>query len=265
MNNEFLSFESSGSGTGEVQHITVFSPSLGRRGDISVYMPSVVRSSTVDIPLVILLHGVYGSHWSWYRNGNAPRTLEQLVTSGQIAPCAIAMPSDGLFGLGSGYVPNGEEDAGAWIAIDVPNAVNRLYPRVGSQGMSVIGLSMGGFGAMHLKARFPNLVKAAVAMSPISSVSGIAEFTGVPLHSPHQTASRKTLVETLAECGIRPGALAIDCGMGDALLDECRLLHRDLLDAGVAHDYEEAAGGHNWDYWSRRLSHALEFCSRYED
>jgi putative tributyrin esterase len=41
--------------------VTVKSAALGHRGDVLVWVPEAAEIST----LLILLHGVYGSHWSW--------------------------------------------------------------------------------------------------------------------------------------------------------------------------------------------------------
>ncbi|MFT5128140.1 MAG: putative tributyrin esterase, partial [Rhodothermales bacterium] len=53
-----------------LQFITVKSASLGRRADITLWTPAAVESAT-DLPLLLLLHGVFGSHWAWAFKGNA--------------------------------------------------------------------------------------------------------------------------------------------------------------------------------------------------
>ncbi len=77
--------------------ITVKSNALKKRADITVFSPPNAGKNT---PLVILLHGVYGSHWAWAMKGNAHITTQNLIEAGQIKPMILAMPSDGLYADG---------------------------------------------------------------------------------------------------------------------------------------------------------------------
>src|SRR5438128_2173899 len=86
--------------------VTFKSPALHARADMTLFVPPGVEN-TRDVPLVILLHGVYGSHWAWALKGGAHRTAARLIESREIPPMVLAMPSDGLWGDGSGYVRHG--------------------------------------------------------------------------------------------------------------------------------------------------------------
>jgi S-formylglutathione hydrolase FrmB len=50
-----------------------------------------------------------------------------------------------------------------------------------------------------------------------------------------------------------------DCGIDDPYLDANRELHAALNAAGIAHDYAERPGGHEWSYWRRELEESLRF------
>ena len=76
--------------------MTVKSAALRRRTDLSLWVPEEGRGRAM--PLVVLLHGVYGSHWAWALKGAAHRTAAALIRSGEIPPMVLAMPSDGLWG-----------------------------------------------------------------------------------------------------------------------------------------------------------------------
>ncbi|WP_332369533.1 hypothetical protein [Spirosoma telluris] len=52
-----------------LRYITVKTPNLKGRGDITVWLPSPELIGPEPLPLVILLHGVYGSHWAWPLKG----------------------------------------------------------------------------------------------------------------------------------------------------------------------------------------------------
>ena len=89
--------------------ITVRSGALGRRADVCFWAPPI-GNSPATLPLLILLHGSGGSAWSWPLNGGAHLTAARLIEAEEIAPVALAMPSDGLWGTGSGYVPHADAD-----------------------------------------------------------------------------------------------------------------------------------------------------------
>src|SRR4051794_7566414 len=90
--------------TGEgLRYVTVKSRALRQRADLTLFVPPGA-SSAANLPLVILLHGVYGSHWAWALKGGAHRTAMRLIDQGEIPSMVLAMPSDGLWGDGSGYL-----------------------------------------------------------------------------------------------------------------------------------------------------------------
>ena len=60
-----------------LRQVTINSSNLGGRGDITLFVPELARDRT-DVPLVILLNGVYGSHWAWALRGGAHRTAARL-------------------------------------------------------------------------------------------------------------------------------------------------------------------------------------------
>ena len=135
--------------------VTVKSPALGRRADLTLFAPRQAQGQR-GLPLVLLLHGVYGSHWAWAFQGGAHRTLQALVDRGAVPPMVLAMPSDGLWGDGSGYVPHADADFERWIVDEVPAAARQQRPELDDTSpLALIGLSMGGFAALRLAARYP--------------------------------------------------------------------------------------------------------------
>ena len=141
---------------GPLRFITVKSPALRRRGDITVFV-SPGCGSLRGVPLLLLLHGVYGSHWVWTMKGGAHHAASTLIAEKKLRPLVIAMPSDGLWGDGSGYVPHGCEDYETWIVDDVPAALREVIPSVDETSpLFLSGLSMGGYGALRLGASTRN-------------------------------------------------------------------------------------------------------------
>jgi putative tributyrin esterase len=239
--------------------VTVKSSALGRRGDVSVWTPNSPAIST----LLILLHGVYGSHWSWSLEGGVHRTAQRLLAEGRIAPMVIAMPSDGLSRDGSGYLHwPGREDVERWIIEEVPAIARIAAPsRRTDARVALAGLSMGGYGAMRLGGKFPERFTAISAHSAMADIAQIATFAEEPLEQYLRTAppAELSVLYWWQRHRGRLPRLRFDCGTGDALIEGNRNLHRALESVSIAHTYEEFPGGHDWSYWQLHVERTLEF------
>ena len=240
--------------------ITVRSGALERRADICFWAPPVSTSPTT-LPLLILLHGSGGSAWSWPLNGAAHLTAARLIEAEEIAPVALAMPSDGLWGLGSGYVPHADADYERWIVEEVPAAVALADDRVTrSSPLTIAGLSMGGFGALRLGAKYPDRFRGISAHSAVTTLGRLAEATGDRLDAlPGFGQPDGTALHWLEVNAARLPPLRFDCGTDDPLLRGNRALHAALEARGIEHQYEEFAGGHDWLYWRLHLTDSLRF------
>ena len=243
--------------------ITVRSGALERRADICFWAPPIGICSTT-VPLVILLHGTGGSAWSWPLTGGAHLTASRLIESGEIAPVALAMPSDGLWGFGSGYVSHGDADYERWIVEEVPAAAALADDRVtGSSPLTIAGLSMGGFGALRLGAKYPDRFRGISAHSAVTTLGRLAEATGDRLDTlPGFGQPESGALHWLEVNAGRLPPLRFDCGNDDHLLPGNRALHASLEARGIEHQYEEFAGGHDWLYWRLHLADSLRFLDR---
>ncbi|MBL9129486.1 MAG: esterase family protein [Verrucomicrobiales bacterium] len=236
--------------------VTVKSAALKGRGDICVWVPT----KGPPAGMVLLLHGVYGSHWAWALKGGAHRTAERLVAAGDIPPLVLAMPSDGLWGDGSGYRAHGGRDFERWIVEEVPAAVERAVPGLGAgTPRFVAGLSMGGYGALRLACRHPAAFAAASGHSSITRFEQMAAFVEEPLSAYADPAGEPDVVDEAFARRDRLPRLRFDCGTEDPLIEPNRTLHRQLEAAGIAHDYAEFPGGHEWPYWEKHLEDSLRF------
>jgi len=232
-----------------LRHATANSRALGRRADVTFWAP---EGADRPLPLVVLLHGVYGSHWAWAQKAGAHRIG---------ARCALAMPSDGLFGLGSGYVRHTGGDFASWVLDEVPWLAAQAVPGVDPDApIALAGLSMGGFGALLLAARHPDRVRAAYGMSSITDFAQMRFFVGDISGYDVDDADRSVLDACIAAGSSLP-RIGFDCGTTDPLIEPNRALHAELDAAGITHQYQEFDGGHEWPYWSTHLRDALAFLS----
>ena len=246
-----------------LREITFKSPSLRGRADVTVWLPPGAESAS-NLPLVLLLHGVYGSHWAWTRSGGVHLTAGRLIEAGEIPPMALAMPSDGLWGDGSGYVNHGGGFFERYIVEEVIACVRDVAPAVTLQSaVFICGLSMGGFGALRLGARYPEIFTAISAHSSITHFEQMARFVEEPLaaYGPPPAEEQSLLPFMLANRDRLP-PIRFDCGTEDVLIEENRQLYRDLSSHGIPHTYEEFTGGHEWQYWEAHVADSLRFFGR---
>jgi len=243
-----------------LRFITVKSQNLKGRGDICVFVPENT-TDTENLPLVLLLHGVYGSAWVWAMKGQAHLTANQLIAQQKIRPMVLAMPSDGLWGDGSAYQSLASGNYEKWIVEDVPAAVQEAVPNVTNKSpVGIAGLSMGGFGALRLGATYPEKFSAISAHSAITAIEQMKLFVEEPLthYQPAETPDSSVFL-TMKKNRDRLPPIRFDCGQQDLLIDYNRQLHAQLLEENIPHTYQEFTGSHEWPYWQQHLTDTLLF------
>lgn len=241
--------------------LTVKSAALGQRADLTLYVPPEAQGRA-DVPLVLLLHGIYGSHWAWAFSGGAHRTLARITRSQAVPPMVLCMPSDGLWGDGSGYIAHARQDFERWIVEEVPAAARRASNALSEKSpLFIAGLSMGGFGALRLASKYPKRFRAASAHSAITDLSQLHPLVAEPLCDDLTPLEDRNVLAALTRGPTPPPMLRFDCGTEDPLLAANRELHRTLDAAGIQHRYEEYPGSHDWRYWARRVENTFAFFS----
>lgn len=242
-----------------LRFITVKSKNLKGRGDICVFVPPM--QNVENLPLVILLHGVYGSAWVWSKKAGVHRTAWEMIQNKEIPPMLIAMPSDGLWGDGSGYLAHNQMNFEKWIVEDVPNAVKANIPSVGKKSdLFISGLSMGGFGALRLGIKYADTFKAISAHSSITDIAQMPMFVEESTENYEQEdVHENSVLGVLQKYGNEIPKLRFDCGTEDDLISYNRELHSELNTAEIKHVYEEFTGAHEWTYWGEHIKKSLLF------
>jgi S-formylglutathione hydrolase FrmB len=163
---------------GTVVETTVDCPSLEgnlvgdlTRRPLAVYLPPSYREQpTRRYPAVYLLHGYQGSHKQWMAGGkewNLRDVMDRLIRAGKVRELIVVMPdATNRFG-GSFYTSS--ITTGSWedcIVKDVVAFVDKTYrtlPAAASRGIA--GHSMGGYGALKLAMKHPEVFGAAYGLS----------------------------------------------------------------------------------------------------
>jgi enterochelin esterase-like enzyme len=233
------------------------SEALGGRGDVTLYVPPGAHQ---DLPLVLLLHGAYGNHWAWANNGGAHRTAARLIERGLMRPLVLAMPADGLWGAAGseGSARRHPGDYESWIMDEVVSCVAEVLPELDlDPPLFLAGLSMGGYGALRLGAKYGRRILGISAHSAMTHLAESGRYKDEP-QSGLQT-DRHSVAWWLIRNRATLAPLRFDCGTEDPLIAANRRLHADLTAHGVRHRYEEFPGYHSWDYWALHLPDTLLF------
>ena len=139
---------------------------------------------------------------------------------------ALAMPSDGLRGDGTAYVPLVSGNYERWIVDEVPLVAREAVPEVTEASPRFIsGLSMGGFGALRLGARHPEVFRGISAHSAATSLKTLSPFLAEPLPVGDSTVEDSTALEALVRNRASLPPVRFDCGVDDFLIGHNRDLH----------------------------------------
>ena len=114
------------------------------------------------LPLVIALHGFGGNHTNTI-SGMTPAHALALRVSGRPLPPMAMVTVDG----GGGYWnPHPGDNPQAMLTDELIPMCQRMKLGRGKRRIGVLGISMGGYGALLLAEKHPHLVGAAAAISP---------------------------------------------------------------------------------------------------
>jgi S-formylglutathione hydrolase FrmB len=290
---------------GRVLTIILNSPAMGGHVPIDVLLPRHYDpSGATRYPVLYLLHGAGGSYKDWVTNG-VENDIDYTSVADDLGPFITVMPDGGAWGFYSDWygtdvdAPSSSPPP-AYATYDIDELipwVDGHFPTVASRsGRAIAGLSMGGFGAMSLAARNPDLFTAAgsfsgavdtdidypvggLALNALSSaftrklpnqcVWGDPVTEGVLWHGADPTylaSNLSTMSLFVASGNGKPGtydtpgtaATAVAGGVESFIYDMNEDFTDALNGAGVIYTkYFYGNGTHSWGYWLRDLAHFL--------
>ena len=255
----------------EVRAGTFHSEALGRDVWYVVDLPpSYEGSGSRKYPVVYALHGLFEGAEFWERRGLAA-VLAGLRQSGAVPEFVVVAVNGG----NSFFVnaPGGRyEDM---VTKDLVAHVESTYRALpGRKGRGILGISMGGYAALHIAFDQPGLVCAvathsAMLLERIPSVEQgagrwqMAAFNkvfGDPI-DPSLWAENDPFVKAKQVDVKSVPALYMDCGTEDryGLANGHRDLDRILRERGIPHQFELAPGDHGYEFVRARIDKSLKF------
>jgi len=265
-------------GSAKVECSSAASTILGSSLSYCVALPpGYDASSSERYPTLYFLHGLFEDEHSWLDRGGE-QIWEALTAQGELAKFIVILPAGGR----SFYVnsQDGRERYEDFFIQELVPEIDRKYHTLalGSE-RGISGVSMGGYGALHLAMRHPDVFGSASAHSaallpkfpdPLPT-EGRWGFYARVLQKPFGSPLNESYFEannplTLAEHPERFSHLAIyfDCGDHDryGFNEGAGLLDQILSQKSFPHTFAIRSGGHGWDYLHQYLHFSLEFHSK---
>ena len=282
--------------------------SLGVDKRYRVWLPAGYDTSTDRFPVIYLLHGLGGTEDDWLGGGDLAHAADRVALRAIVvmpdgdasfyANSVTPADYDGCVRASKHRTFRREESAESfcvhearyedYMTRDLIAHVDATYRTIADRrARGIAGLSMGGFGALSLGMRHPELFAAAASHSGV-----VALFYAGP--HPYRAADVKLLgdvgrwgenvgaIGTLVRgiLGADPAnwrahdpatlaaqlpdgklALYLDCGTEDdfGLEDSAAYLHDVLQKAHVSHQFALLPGKHRFDFWRVRIVESLRF------
>jgi len=261
---------------GRGECLTVRSPILAEPVGYCVLLPPSYDSDKARrFPVLYYLHGLGDNEQMFLRSGGW-NLVQQMWERRELGEFIIVTPR-----AGSSFYLNSRDGQYRYedflLQEFLPLIENRYRVRAGRAFRGVAGISMGGYGALRLAFRRPDLFgavathsAAVVAELPaIEAGSGargalrlFAEVFGSPVDRPFWDRNNPL---ALARSAILSRLkIYFDCGSQDeyGFDSGAQALHNVLVSRRVAHEFHLYPGGHSWEYFSEYLPASLEFESR---
>src|SRR5215468_3714339 len=269
-----------GSQTGmdsRIKYSTFHSASLERDLNYAVLLPASYDKETKRrYPVLYFLHGMNGNEREFERRGVAA-AVEKLEANGKIGEFIIVSPAGGNSFYINSKTGVRYEDA---IVKDLIPYIESTYRAVGARnGRAIQGISMGGFGALmiafkhpelfssvttHCAALFPELPKPSGEDRRAQFLAGlIGRIFGDPPDDNYFKANNPFDLADSNLAAIKMSGIKIYFDVGDqdryGFTQPNKAFDEKLNKAGLAHEFHVFPGSHGWEYMLSVADHSYEF------
>jgi S-formylglutathione hydrolase FrmB len=256
---------------------TLKSRVLNRTISYAVLLPKEYDSLHTNYPVVYLLHGFGDDETAWYKYG----LIQYYSDANASIPMIYVMPQ----GFNSYYVNkyNGNFPYMDMFVKELVPTIDSLFRTIKDpQQRAVMGFSMGGYGALILPAKNPDVFKTGVILSMSfrtdqqymsesqdgwnsqwGSIFGGAGSSGTARLTDYFKANSPFyFFKNPGDESLKGQNYFFDCGDDEESLSETNdALHDLLRSLDIKHEYRVRNGAHSWDYWHKSLPEALRYIS----
>jgi len=267
-----------GGSQGRGECLSIESQILGGPVPYCVLLPPSYDAATGagggrSYPVLYFLHGLGDNEQMFFRSG-AWDLVQDLWQRKSIGEYVIVTPRGGT----SFYINSrdGRQRYEDFLVRELMPAVEeRFRIRAGRQFRGVAGISMGGYGALRLAFRHPDLFGSVSAHSAalidqlpaitdsdpgvFSPLRLLGDVFGSPVDRGFWDANNPLTIARTAN--IEDVKIYFDCGENDDFGFEAGAgsLHALLNSRHIVHEFHLYPGGHNWEYFAAHLPASLAF------
>ncbi|MEZ4642213.1 MAG: alpha/beta hydrolase-fold protein [Chloroflexota bacterium] len=208
----------------------------------TAYLPPCYGQQGRVYPVLYLFHGSIQTDSHWVELG-LPDILDAGIASGQYPPFIVIMPYNTTVGNNTSGGDHSIE--GITVNAMLPYIDAHYCTWAAAEGRSIGGISRGGYWALMIAFRHPDL------------------FTSVSGHSSHlryeTDKAEYNPLSTYAEADLSQMRIWLDWGEKDFLYYGQKTLHESLETAGIVHEAHVNEGGHNTTYWLAHIQAYLDW------
>jgi S-formylglutathione hydrolase FrmB len=243
-----------------MRDVSFTSAALGREVTYRIFLPTRIDAGA-KLPVVYLLHGNGGGFKDWSNNSYVAR----YAAKGLI----LVMPEGG----GSYFMNAVEKPRDRYedfVTRDLVGDVGTRFPvRMDREGRAVVGVSMGGFAAVTLALRHPEMFVFSGAISPAIDVPErhftwrrAAQWWGFrtifgPWESAERSARDPFVLARSAD--VREVTyFYLTAGEQEPLQEPIRRFAERLHARGIAYEFHTKPGGHDWAEWDAQIPGCIE-------
>ncbi|MCD1653618.1 esterase family protein [Treponema zuelzerae] len=249
-----------------LERIEFHSAILGKTMALYAYLPPGY-SSEREWPVLYLFHGFGNNEIEWFEYHKLGEVADRLIALGLMKPTIIIAPRmDNSWGIDSGKpAMNGPSPKRALFSGPYESyflkevmylAETRYRASKERSERSLGGISMGGFAALHIGFRHPELFARVGGHSPALRGPQIPDYF---LYAKPRKTAEVDPIALARKKNLRGMSVFVDCGADDSLFAGCKELADVLSERKADVAFFSAPGAHNAAYWHPNLARYLRF------
>lgn len=208
-----------------------------------------------DAKVVYLLHGLSDNCTCWMRYSSCERYAKERGVALIMPEVQRSYYIDGVYGLN--YF--------TYVSQELPQAVHRMFGlSLEREKNYVMGLSMGGFGALKCALTFPE------HYAGCGSFSGVTDLDATRLGSPMRSWEFDALLGEGKQAGQDNDLFALaqkknlppiylSCGEQDRLYPMNVRFAEHLKTCKADYRFDHRPGDHTWDFWDRSIQDCMDW------
>ena len=253
-----------------IRYDKIQSQALDTQIGFAIYLPADYDSGKT-YPVLYIMYGYGGSEYSMFNSFMSVNlTADKMIAAGTMKQMILVIPDyKNSFAVNSTRAQN-PNSSGGTIGLYEDYLIKELIPYIDQHfatdknrtGRFIEGYSMGGFAALHLGFRHPELFsKIGAHSSALWDYNSSDQFIGQRnwlYTTPALRAERDPFLLAKSQ-DLRALNIYLDVGSSDPLYDVNERFYNHLLNQGVRVEWHTGSGGHDKNYWEENTMEYFRF------